>query len=180
MTRDPDLPILAVVVHRPGEGAMMERVAAAAAAAGLRLAGMIQHDVARADRPYSTMLLTDLSGGPEIVLSQDRGAASEGCHLDTAALEEAVGRLAVVLDATPLPDLLILSKFARREAEGHGFRQTIERAVDHGVPVLVGVSDPHLDGFRAFADGLELVLDGEAAAIDFLRELAAETGRVSA
>lgn len=155
-----ELPPLVAITYATGEGAVMGRVVAAAEAAGLRLAGMLQKDERRPDRRRCDMTLIDLATGREIALSQDRGRDARGCRLDHAALEDAAGHVATRLEAEPRPDLLILSKFGKREIEGHGFRQAIERAVDLGIPVLVGVTADHVDGFRAFGGGLEEVVGG--------------------
>ncbi len=160
MTEASYLPPLLAITYATGEGAMMGRVVEAAETAGLHLAGMLQKDERRPDRRRCDMTLIDLSTGREIALSQDRGRDARGCRLDHAALEDAAGRVATRLECEPRPDLLILSKFGKREIEGHGFRQAIERAVDLGIPVVVGVTADHVDGFRAFGGGLEEVAEG--------------------
>ncbi|MDK9696995.1 MAG: DUF2478 domain-containing protein [Siculibacillus sp.] len=134
-----------------GEGAAIGRIAEAVRARGLSVAGMVQKDERRPDRRRCDMRLVDLSTGTEIPISEDRGRDSRGCRLDHGALEEAAACAARALDASPLPDLLILSKFGKREIEGHGFRQIVEKAVELGVPVLVGVTADHVEGFRDFA-----------------------------
>jgi nucleoside-triphosphatase THEP1 len=150
-------PILAALVYPTGEGAILGRIAQAALDAGLEVAGMIQHDERRPDRRRCDMTLVDLTSGRRIALSEDRGKDTRGCRMDHAALEEAAGLALAALSAERLPDLLILSKFGKREIEGHGFRQVVETAVDRGVPLLVGVTADHVEGFRAFGGGLERV-----------------------
>ena len=154
-----DLPPLVALTYATGEGAVMGRVVDAAKAAGLVLAGMLQKDERRPDRRRCDMTLIDLSTGEEIALSQDRGKDARGCRLDHSALEEAAGRVAARLETGPRPDLLILSKFGKREIEGAGFRQAIERAVDLGIPIVVGVTADHVEGFRAFGGGVEEVVE---------------------
>jgi len=158
-----DDPILAAFVYPTGEGAILGRLAQAAIAAGLDVAGMIQHDERRPDRRRCDMTLVDLTSGRRIALSEDRGKDTRGCRMDHAALEEAAGLALAALSAETLPDLLILSKFGKREIEGHGFRQVVEKAVELGVPLLVGVTADHVEGFRAFGGGLETVFTDVAA-----------------
>lgn len=154
-----DEPVLAALVYPTGEGMMLAEIADAAAAAGLAVAGMIQHDERRPDRRRCDMTLVDLGSGQRFHLSQDRGADARGCRLDHGALEEAAGLALAALDAERLPDLLILSKFGKREIEGHGFRQVVEKAVEFGVPLLVGVTADHVAGFRDFGGGYETVFE---------------------
>ena len=49
------------------------------------------------------------------------------------------------------PDLLIVNRFGRSEAEGHGFRQVIEKAFLTGIPVLTAVKDEYYDDWKAFS-----------------------------
>ena len=159
---------LAAVVYGVGEGAVVARLAAAAQARGLRLAGMIQKDDRRPDRRRCDMRLVDLDSGTEIPISQDRGREARGCRLDHGALEVAAGLALRSLAAVPPPDLLVLSKFGKREIEGHGFRQLIERAVDAGVPVLVGVGEEQVEGFAAFAGDYGVILREEDAVLAWM------------
>lgn len=176
-----DDPILAALVYPTGEGAILGRLAEAAIAAGLHVAGMIQHDERRPDRRRCDMTLVDLGSGRRIALSEDRGKDTRGCRMDHAALEEAAGLALAALSAERLPDLLILSKFGKREIEGHGFRQVVEKAVELGVPLLVGVTADHVEGFRAFGGGLETVFEDAAAVEDAIGDLArAKTARDAA
>lgn len=173
MAFDVDEPILAALVYATGEGAVMGRLAEAALASGLDAAGMIQHDERRPERRRCDMTLVDLGSGRRIALSQDRGKDARGCRLDHAALEEAAGLALAALEGADLPDVLILSKFGKREIEGHGFRQVVERAVELGVPLLVGVTADHVEGFRAFGGGLEQVFESEGQAGALIATLAA-------
>lgn len=159
---------LVALVYAQGEGAVIGRMAAFARARGLVAAGMIQKDERRPERRRCDMSLVDLSSGTEIPISQDRGKEARGCRLDHGALEEAAGLVARELEAETLPDLLILSKFGKREIEGHGFRQVVERAVELDIPVLVGVGEEHVAGFREFAGEYGSVIDSEEAALDWM------------
>lgn len=168
-----DEPILAALVYPTGEGAILGRLAEAAIAAGLDVAGMIQHDERRPDRRRCDMTLIDLTSGRRIALSEDRGKDTRGCRMDHAALEEAAGLALAALTGERLPDLLILSKFGKREIEGHGFRQVVEKAAELGVPLLVGVTADHVEGFRDFGGGLERVFEDTGAVEALIDGLAA-------
>lgn len=164
--------MLTALVYATGEGAVIGRLAAAAEARGLRVAGMVQKDERRPDRRRCDMRLVDLATGTEIPISQDRGKDARGCRLDHGALEEAAALADHALTAEPRPDLLVLSKFGKREIEGHGFRQIVEKAVELGVPVLVGVGADHVEGFRDFAGEFGRVLTEEDRALAEVSALA--------
>ncbi len=173
-------PILAAFVYTPGEGAVVGRFADGARAAGLAVSGMIQHDESRPDRRRCDMTLVDLGSGRRIPLSEDRGRDTRGCRMDHAALEEAAGLALAALDGERLPDLLVLSKFGKREIEGRGFRQVVEKAVERGVPLLVGVTAENVEGFRAFGGGLETILDDPATVEALIADLADRRGLLDA
>lgn len=163
--------MLTALVYPTGEGAVIGRIAEAAQRHGLRVAGMIQKDERRPDRRRCDMSLVDLADGTEIRISEDRGKDTRGCRLDHGALEQAAFLAARSLEATPPPDLLVLSKFGKREIEGHGFRQVVERAVEIGVPVLVGVGNDHVEGFLAFAGEYgRVVTDAERILAEILED----------
>lgn len=123
---------------------------------GWPLAGAVQQNSAQtcADGPCD-MDLRLLDGSGTIRISQSLGALSEGCRLDPAGLEAAVGRVAVsLMRSGTTPRLMIVNKFGRQEAEGRGFRPVIAEALGAGIPVLIGVGHDHGAEFAAFAGGL--------------------------
>jgi hypothetical protein len=106
-----------------------------------------------------------LLGGPgRLRISQDLGPLSQGCRLDVARLEEAVGRVAAVLDARR-PALVVINKFGKHEAEGRGFRPLIGRALAEGLPVLIAVSALNLPALQGFAEGLARELPAREDAV---------------
>jgi nucleoside-triphosphatase THEP1 len=124
----------------------------------LRLCGTVQTNIARADRRKCDMDLQLLPTGKVLRISEDRGALARGCTLDTAVLAEAV-----VATERHLPgsDLLIVNKFGKSEASGHGFAALIGEALCADIPVLVGVNGLNRDAFLTFADGLAIELPGD-------------------
>ena len=139
----------------------LRRVARCLDSAGRRLAGVVQRDTPRADRVGCDMTLEELSSGAAIGISQDRGPSARGCRLDLGELARAIHLVSVALKQSP--DLLILNKFGKTEAEGGGFRALIAEAVELGVRVLVAVPYRNLDQWRAFAGEMayEIELGGE-------------------
>ena len=142
---------------------------------GLRLAGVVQTNSDRPGSHHCDMDVRVLPDGPVIRINQVLGEESRGCRLDPAALEEAVALVETRLD--PAPDLLVINKFGKHEAEGRGFRPLIGEALSRDIPVLLGVNALNHSAFQAFAGGFaeELAADGSglAAWFDSLRQQAA-------
>ncbi|HPD92736.1 MAG: DUF2478 domain-containing protein [Rhodobacter sp.] len=158
----------------PGRGdtdLVLERVAIALAAQGLRCCGTVQINSARADAGPCDMDVRVLPDGAVLRISQDLGPESRGCRLDPAALETAVGLVEPRLKAGA--DLLIVNKFGKHEAEGRGFRTLIAEAVAMDVAVLVGLNARNLAAFEAFSGGLAVRLPPDVTALtDWGREAA--------
>ena len=163
--RDPSAMRLAYTMTQ-GRGALdplLHDFARAAAARGLRLAGIVQ---VNADRPGCARCDMDavvLPDGPVIRISQSLGAAARGCRLDPAGLEAAVGHAEARLARGA--DLLVVNKFGKQEAAGRGFRPVIAAALEAGVDVLVGVNRLNLAALDAFADGAATALDPQLEAL---------------
>ncbi|MBU4530526.1 MAG: DUF2478 domain-containing protein [Hoeflea sp.] len=142
---------------------------------GFRLAGVVQTNSDRPGSHHCDMDVRVLPAGPVIRINQVLGEESRGCRLNPAALEEAVALVEAALD--PAPDLLIINKFGKHEAEGRGFRPLIGEALLRDIPVLLGVNPLNQAAFEVFAGDYaeELATDGAglAAWFDTLRQQAA-------
>ncbi len=150
-------PILGALVYDTGSGGAADILLAdttrTLTSRGFRLAGAIQHNIAGDDGCLCDMTLEDLTSGSLISISEKRGPLARGCRLDTAALEHVVGLATGAVEGGA--DMLIVNKFGKREAEGHGLRQVIEAAVGRGIPVLVAVSAGNLAAWNDFTGGLD-------------------------
>lgn len=129
---------------------MIAAIAQQARAAGARLAGVVQHNTCPPGRSRCDMLLEDLRTGAIIRISEDRGEEARGCRINTQGLAEACASVETAL-AGDLPDLLVINKFGKMEAEGAGLRDLIARAISQEVAVLIGVPKRNLAAWRAFA-----------------------------
>lgn len=142
---------------------------------GLRLAGVVQTNTERAGPHHCDMDVQVLPEGPVIRISQSLGEASRGCRLDPAALEQTVALVEGGLETAP--DLLILNKFGKHEAEGRGFRPLIAEALARDMPVLLGVNGLNQQAFEEFAGDYaeEIAADVESLAAWFksVRQMAA-------
>ncbi|MET1416513.1 DUF2478 domain-containing protein [Roseibium sp. HPY-6] len=128
---------------------------------GLRPAGFLQRQEPDGPGCCPVSHLEDLASGTKTRITQPLGSGSTGCRLDPGALANAAECITRQLDKRP--DLLILNRFGRGEAEGRGFRPAIERAVDLGIPVLTAVKDRYIPAWQEFSVDLaeELAADPE-------------------
>jgi hypothetical protein len=136
---------LAALVYGPDEpvDALIAEFRRHVEARGGRVGGIVQTPC------EETIYATHIDTGRQIDLMQDLGACSEGCRLDSQALAEAAGLLEQSVAAAP--DLLLVSRFGRAEAEGGGFLQEIGAAAGAGTPTLIAVSLKRATDWQAFA-----------------------------
>jgi hypothetical protein len=118
----------------------------------LRAAGVLQHPVCPDTAGPCEVALEELTTGRRTDLYEDRGPGARGCRLDLAALAEVNAQVARSLDTAP--ELLILNKFGKVEAEGRGLLDLIAIAIDRGIPVVIGVPIRNLEAWRNFTGGL--------------------------
>lgn len=165
-------------VSETGRGAsdvVLAEVVALLTAAGIRLAGTVQSNTERPDRSHCDMDVQVLPDGPSFRISQDLGNHAKGCRLNPGALEQAVQAASQRLVGA---EVLIVNKFGKLESEGRGFCSLIAEALDHGLPVLVGVNALNLPGFLAFTGDMADPLGADPQRIaawvqDRLRQAAA-------
>lgn len=138
-----------IISEEPGQAdAVLQQLAAALMEQGVKLTGAVQSTL-REDGAKQDMFLDLLPNGPRIGISQDLGKLASGCSLDAQGLENAAGLIAAALEACP--DLLLLNKFGKQEAEGQGFRAVIGEALSRDIPVIIGVGREKLPAFLEFS-----------------------------
>lgn len=120
--------------------------------AGIAVAGLVQLNSFKRDPVKCDMAVEELFSSTVLQLSENRGRDTRGCRLDRAILAQAVGLLIGALNEKP--DILVLNKFGKVEAEGTGLRDVIALAVEREVPIIVGVPFRNLDQWRIFAADL--------------------------
>lgn len=131
---------------------------------GLALRGLVKElSYTAAYQNGCDMSVCVLPEGPAIKITQNLGVGSDACRLDPAALAEAVAQ--VERCGLEGADLFILNKFGPEEAAGRGFCAAIGRALEHDIPVLVGVGAANKDAFQAFAEGLAEELPDDSGAL---------------
>lgn len=119
---------------------------------GYRLAGLVQINTPRPGRSRCDMMLEELASGEHLGISQDLGREARGCVLDTSQLLTAMEKVRATL--VERPDLVILNKFGKTEAEGGGFRPLIADSIESGLPLLIGVPWRNIESWRLFAGPL--------------------------
>jgi len=131
---------------------------------GSRLVGVAQTNTECADSNLCDMDVQVLPDGPTIRISQSLGSGAKGCRLDPSALEQAVALVSASFERNP--QLLVVNKFGKHEAEGRGFRPVIGDALMRGIPVLAGVNTLNHDAFIEFTQGMGQRLMAEPVALD--------------
>jgi hypothetical protein len=117
-------------------------------ARGLRVAGLLQRFGAATPAGKRSMYIEDISSGERIRFDSPRGTGASGCTLDPSALARAAFLLKKAIRSRP--DVLIVNRFGRQEAEGHGLRPELAEAVCAGVPAVVAVGESWLADWKKF------------------------------
>jgi len=116
---------------------------------GSIVAGFIQRQGRQDQSGHAEMLLEEIPGGRQFCISQPLGKEARGCRLDPQAIADIAGPFLEAIESRP--DLLVINRFGKGEAEGQGFRRVLEKAFILGIPVLTSVKDAYVDAWEAFA-----------------------------
>jgi uncharacterized protein DUF2478 len=164
--RSPDAAPLASIVY-PNEAypqATFQRIVDHCRSRAKKIAGVLQHPACDDPAHRCDVILEDLVSGVRTELFERRGKGATGCRLDIAALTDVTARIERALQDDP--DLLVLNKFGKVEAEGGGgLVDPIAAAIDRGIPVIIGVPSRNLAAWRAFAGDLAVEFAADFCAI---------------
>ena len=163
--RSPEARPLAAIVY-PNEAypqATFQRIVDHCRSRARRLAGVLQHSACDDPAHRCDVVLEDLISRARTELFERRGKGATGCRLDVAALADVTLRIEHALQHDP--DLLVLNKFGKVEAEGRGLVDSIAAAIDRGIPVIIGVPSRNLAAWRAFAGDLAVEFVPDFSAI---------------
>jgi molybdate transport system ATP-binding protein len=167
-------PNLAAVLYRPEDDvdALLAEFANTVMREGERVGGIVQRNLKDdASRPTG-MLVVDLLTGRDISICQPLGRGATACKLDPAGLAEA--SLAVSRAVAEDAALIIVNKFSKQEADGHGLRNELAEAIIAGGPVLTAVPEKCLDAWREFTgDRGTMLLCAPHVVADWWREVSA-------
>jgi nucleoside-triphosphatase THEP1 len=158
---------IAAVVHDTRSAAVDQVILEAAGrlrARGIRLGGLVQHNVEKDGADCAEMRLEDLASGRCVSISLKRTKGASGCRLDAAGLAEAaaLGAQGIARGV----DLAIISKFGAQEAAGKGLREELALAVVNATPLLTSVSRRLLPAWQDFIGENWTRLPPDAAAIE--------------
>jgi hypothetical protein len=129
---------------------------------GLRPVGVIQSGRScRTKDPELRVVV--LPGGETLGLVTDTDEG-EGCRLDDRRLSAVAERLTAAIDGGP--DLVVISRFGRAEAEGRGLVKPIAQALKADVPVLIAVPERWFSDWIRFSDGMNVRLPCRREALD--------------
>jgi hypothetical protein len=162
-----DFPKLAAISVEEAAGALplLSAVIGVLRAEGWRIAGYVQQDIPADDICCPQMLLEDIETREKHCISQALGPGASGCRLDSQALTEVAGRALVGLDAAPVPDLLLLNRFGKAEAEGGGLRAVFDKAALLGVPVLTCIKQDYRPAWSDYTGVLSAALPATEDAV---------------
>lgn len=163
--KDCDFPLQAAIRverDRPVDD-ILEAVARVLQKEGMTVAGFLQRESAGDGECCNRIDLEDIASGEHHIISQALGSGARGCRLDPQALAGVAGPLLAGLDRRP--DLLILNRFGKGEAEGQGFRAVIEDACARGIPLLTAVRENYVEAWQGFAGELGAVLAPDQAGV---------------
>lgn len=145
-----EAPRIAAIVYRAEDDVdtLLADFAFGRIAAGDRLGGIVQRNVKDAAGKKIDMQLIDLMTDEAIGISQTLGSGSGSCKLDASGL--AASAQAVTRAVANGAALVVINKFSKQEATGHGLRNEFAEAIVAGRPLLTAVPEKCADAWRAF------------------------------
>jgi nucleoside-triphosphatase THEP1 len=146
----------AAIGHEGGADAdaLLARIVAELRGAGRRVQGLLmRHEGGQAGDTACgvQMFLVDVSTDERYLVSQPMGSLSKSCRADPQGFARATVVLRRALEERP--DLVVLNRFGRLEAEGGGMRAELLALMAEGVPVLTAVAPAHRAAWDAFSGG---------------------------
>lgn len=157
---------ITAIVYADGQPVdqVIRRIADHLIAGGRSVAGFVEIKRPRVDRARCDMILEEIASGESLNISEDRGPSARGCMLNVRELARAETLATEVLENRP--DLLIINKFGKTEAEGGGFRRLMVRAIDRAIPILIAVPARNLDPWQQFSATFSNDIPAEMLASD--------------
>jgi molybdate transport system ATP-binding protein len=141
---------LAAVLYRPEDDVdtLLADFAGDLLRGARRLGGIVQRNPKdKAGRPTG-MQAVDLLTGREVSICRPLGSGAMACKLDPGGLAEAA--LAVTRAITADVELIVINKFSKQEAAGHGLRSEFAEAILAGIPVLTAVPEKCFEAWVKF------------------------------
>ena len=144
---------------------------------GEHVGGIVQRNPKDANGRKTGMQAVDLLTGRHISICQPLGSGAMGCKLDAGGLAEAAVALAHAISNNV--SLIVINKFSKQEASGHGLRDEFAEAITAGIPVLTAVPQKCYDDWRAFTGDRGTTLLCEREVIEgWWRDLSSRLARI--
>lgn len=155
----------AAIVYTPETNidALLSEFVARLQEQGVRVGGVVQHNLMFKEGCAEEMEFVDLLSGERYSMCQSLGSGSEACRLDTDALARAAMGVRQAVEAQV--DLVVVNKFGAREAGGEGLRDEIALAVMSGLPLLTSVGERFVADWNAFTGGETTLLPANLEAL---------------
>jgi len=149
---------LAAIIYRPEDDVdtLLADFASARLREGERIGGIVQRNLKDEAGRSNGMHVIDLQSGRAISICQPLGPGAMACKLDPAGLAEA--SVAVTRAVAEDVALIIVNKFSKQEAAGHGLRSELAEAILAGGPVLTAVPVKCFDAWKDFTGDLGTTL----------------------
>jgi molybdate transport system ATP-binding protein len=149
---------LAAIIYRPEDDVdtLLANFASTRLRKGERIGGIVQRNLKDDAGRSNGMHVIDLLTGQAISICQPLGAGAMACKLDPAGLAEA--SVAVTRAVAEDVALIIVNKFSKQEAAGHGLRSELAEATLAGGPVLTAVPEKCFDAWKDFTGDLGTTL----------------------
>jgi len=156
---------VAAVVFADGDdpGRMLCEFVGRLRRSGRRVCGMVQiGDGARATDTRLPFMIWP--GAQAIALRHDGARHTAACRLDPREVARTRRQLATAM--IERPDLVVINRFGKLEANGAGFAGEIRQAVVADIPVVVAVPQTRFDVWVRFCQGMSVKVDCSAAQLD--------------
>lgn len=159
------VPTLAAINYEQGEdvSAVLAAAIVRLRKGGAEIGGLLQRPETPGSAKCRALDLVDLRTGERARITQDRGSESRGCKLDEQGLLSMAH--CIEFAVADRVDLIVISRFGRAEAAGHGLLASCADVVCAGIPLLTAVRDPYIERWREFHGGLAAELPCSADAI---------------
>ncbi|MFZ1989507.1 MAG: DUF2478 domain-containing protein, partial [Alphaproteobacteria bacterium] len=131
---------------------------------GRKIAGVVEFAGSESGGSCGQLAVRDLSTGAITSISQNLGPGSASCNLDPAGLAQACSAIQQSIGARP--DLVVLSKFGKTEAQRGGLSDAFRAAIEAELPILTAVSPSMSEAWNLFAGPLSEFLPADIGALD--------------
>jgi nucleoside-triphosphatase THEP1 len=156
---------IAAVHYRQGfdVGALLAAVVDRLRSENIAVGGLLQEPGISGSANCAMLDLVDIRTGERAKITQNRGKESRGCKLD----EQGLMSMSHCIDAaiSDQVDLIVVSRFGRAEAAGHGLLGCFADVVCAEIPILTAVREPYVDRWHEFHGGLAVELPPSADAV---------------